>query len=57
MEAEDSKFMFDSTKPKMKGAKVGENGSDDEKDEKDVSKMSYDELCAYLADNPDAKLE
>ena len=57
-EAEDSKFMFDSTKPKMKGAKAGENGADDSDDSKgkDTSKMSYDELCAYLAENPDAKL-
>ena len=57
-EAEDSKFMFDSTKPKMKGAKAGENGTDDGDDSKgkDTSKMSYDELCAYLAENPDAKL-
>lgn len=56
-EAEDSKFMFDSTKPKMKGAKAGEDGVDEGEEKVDTSKMSYDELCAYLADNPDAKLE
>ncbi len=56
-EAEDSKFMFDSAKPRMKGAKSGEDGSNDEGGNADPSKMSYEELCAYLADNPDAKLE
>lgn len=56
-EAEDSKFMFDSAKPRMKGAKSGEDGSNDEGGSVDPSKMSYEELCAYLADNPDAKLE
>lgn len=55
--AEDSKFMFDTvTKPKMKGAKTGENGTEDGDKGVDTSKMTYDELCAYLADNPDATL-
>ena len=56
--AEDSKFMFESSgKPKMKGAKAGEDGLDDGDNKVDTSKMSYDELCQYLADNPDAQLE
>lgn len=55
---DDTKFMFDTSgKPKMKGAKTGENGKDDGDDKPDLGNMSYDELCAYLADNPDAKLE
>lgn len=55
---DDTKFMFDaSSKPKMKGAKTGEDGIEDGDDKPDTSKMSYDELCAYLAENPDAKLE
>lgn len=55
---DDTKFMFDvSTKPKMKGAKTGEEGHEDGDDKPDLSKMTYDELCAYLADNPEASLE
>ena len=54
---DDTKFMFDaSAKPKMKGAKTGENGAEDGDGKPDLSKMSYDELCAYLADNPDTNL-
>lgn len=54
---DDTKFMFDASgKPKMKGAKTGENGVEDGDGKPDLSKMSYDELCAYLADNPDTKL-
>lgn len=55
---DDTKFMFDaSTKPKMKGAKTGEEGVEDGDGKPDLSKMSYDELCAYLNDNPEATLE
>lgn len=55
---EDTKFLFDAPgKPKMKGAKIGEDGIEDGDGKPDTSKMSYDELCAYLADNPDATLE
>ena len=54
---DDTKFMFDvSAKPKMKGAKTGENGAESGDNPVDTSKMTYDELCAYLAENPDAKL-
>lgn len=55
-EAEDSKFLFGSSKLRMKGARTGENGAEDGDGRVDTSKMSYDELCAYLAENPDAKL-
>lgn len=55
--AEDSKFMFETFgKPKLKGAKAGEDGVDDGDKKVDTSKMSYDELCKYLADNPDVEL-
>lgn len=55
---DDTKFMFDASgKPKLKGAKTGEDGVEDGDDKPDLSKMSYDELCAYLADNPGASLE
>lgn len=55
---DDTKFMFDvSAKPKMKGAKTGEEGVEDGDDKPDLSKMSYDELCAYLNDNPETTLE
>lgn len=55
--AEDSKFMFETSgKPKLKGAKAGEDGVDDGDKKVDTSKMSYDELCKYLADNPDVEL-
>lgn len=58
-EAEDSKFMFEASdgKPKLRGAKAGEDGIDDGDKPVDTSKMSYDELCKYLADNPEANLE
>ncbi len=56
-EAEDSKFLFESsTTPKMKGAKTGEDGIDDNGGKPDLSKMSYDEICQYLSENPDAQI-
>ena len=55
---DDTKFMFDASgKPKLKGAKTGEDGIDDGDGKPDLSKMSYDELCAYLEENPGATLE
>lgn len=55
---DDTKFLFDSSaKPKMKGAKTGEEGVEEGDKKPDFSKMSYDELCAYLADNPDTNLD
>jgi len=56
-EAEDSKFLFESsTTPKMKGAKTGEDGIDDNGGKPDLSKMSYDEICQYLSENPEAQI-
>lgn len=56
-EADDSKFLFDAvTKPKLKGAKLGEEGVEGEDGKADPSKMSYTELCAHLAENPDTIL-
>lgn len=55
--ADDSKFMFNAiAAPKMKGAKTGEDGLEEGDKGVDTSKMTYDELCAYLAENPEAKL-
>lgn len=57
--AEDSKFLFDTQtkKTKMKGAEPGDPGKEDPDNKVDTSKMTYDELCAYLEENPDAELE
>lgn len=57
-EAPDSGFMFDTTKPKndFKGFKPGESGDPAPSGDKKPETMTYDELCAYLAENPDAKL-
>ena len=55
--AEDSKFMFNAvTAPKKKKKKTGEDGIEDGDKGVDTSKMTYDELCAYLAENPEATL-
>ena len=52
--AEDSKMLFGSST--MKGAKAGESGNDDGDKGVDTSKMTYSELAAYMAENPDAKI-
>ena len=55
--AEDSKFLFDSAqRRKLKGAYVGEDGVDDGDGAPDLSRMSYAELAAYLAEHPGAEL-
>lgn len=55
--ADDSKFLFESSgKPNIKGAKSGEDGSDDNGGKPDLSKMNYDEICRYLEENPDAEI-
>lgn len=46
----------ESTK-KMKGAKPGEAGNDDGDGKVDTSKMTYSELAAYMAENPDVKID
>ena len=55
--AEDSKFLFGSSAPKMKGAKPGESGNDDGDKGVDTSKMTYSELAAYMAEHPEAKID
>lgn len=52
--ADDSKFLFGSSK--MKGATAGESGNDDGDKGVDVSKMTYSELAAYMAEHPDAQI-
>lgn len=58
---EDTKFLFDATKPvqqqTFKGFQPGASAQQKPGTEVDPSKMNYDELCAYLAENPDAKLD
>lgn len=55
--AEDSKFLFEESKQKqVKGAKPGESGNENGDHGVDTSKMTYSELTAYLAENPDAQI-
>lgn len=54
--AEDSKFLFGSSTPKLKGAKAGESGNEDGDHRVDTSKMTYSELVAYMAEHPDEKI-
>lgn len=57
--AEDSKFLFETEnkKPTIRGASPGEGEKEDPDQKVDFSKMSYEELAAYAAENPDVKLE
>lgn len=57
-EAEDSKFLFDTEtkQTKMKGAVPGETGKEKPDGKVDISKMSYEELAAYMEQNPDAEI-
>ena len=56
--AEDSKFLFDTEtkKTKVKGAEPGETGKEEPDGKVDITKMSYEELAAYMAENPDAEI-
>lgn len=53
--AADSKFLFGFST--MKGAKAGNAGNEDGDHGVDTSSMTYSELAAYLAENPDAKID
>lgn len=57
---EGTKFLFNVTQTKpqstFKGFQPGASGDTKPGTEVDTSKMSYDDLCAYLAENPDANL-
>ncbi len=58
VKAEDSKFLFDTASaPKVKGAKTGETGKENPDGKVDTSKMTYSELAAYMAANPDTKID
>jgi len=53
-------YLFDaapSKKTKVKGAEPGESGKEDGDEKVDTSKMTYSELAAYMAENPDAKID
>lgn len=52
-EAPDSGFMFEAGKAGFKGFKPGESG-DPNNQPPDYSKMTYEELAAYMENNPDA---
>jgi len=55
--ADDTKFLFDAAgQQTFKGFQPGASGKVKPGTEVDTSKMNYDELCAYLAENPDANL-
>lgn len=56
---EDTTFLFDTSgKAKFKGAKAAEKSDPhNQPTGDDLSKMSYDELCKYMEENPDAVLE
>lgn len=53
--AEDSSFLFGSSAPEVKGMKPADNASG-LGGNKDISKMNYDELSAYLEANPDVQI-
>lgn len=56
--AESTAFLFNSGKMQFKGMQPGTAGGKTPPPEgKEPKDMSYDELCAYLEANPDAKLE
>jgi predicted RNase H-like nuclease (RuvC/YqgF family) len=52
-EADDTKYLFDSAKPSLKGTQPG-YGADDKGSKTD--EMTYSEMCAYLEANPDAQI-
>lgn len=55
--APDSGFMFETKEQNnFEGFKPGESGDPAPSGDKKPETMTYDELCAYLAENPDAKL-
>lgn len=58
---DDTKFLFEAQKQtkqqqNFKGFQPGASAQQKPGAEVDTSKMNYDELCAYLAENPDANL-
>lgn len=50
-------YLFEANESKkIKGAKYAESGNDEGDGKVDTSKMTYSELAAYLAENPDATI-
>ena len=43
-------------KTQIKGANPGETGKEDPDTKVDIAKMSYEELAAYMTENPDAEV-
>jgi len=54
--ADDSKFLFETGKAKIKGAAPAQTGVETPDGKVDTSNMSYEELAAYMAENPDAQI-
>lgn len=57
--AEDTKFLFDATQQnqqKFKGFQPGASTQQKPDGKVDPTEMNYDELCVYLAQNPDVQL-
>jgi hypothetical protein len=56
--AEDSKFLFDTEKkkPQIKGASPAETGKEDLDTKVDFTKMTYEEIAAYMEENPGAEI-
>lgn len=53
----DTSFLFEApAAPKFRGVKPAESGAQPPAPGADTSKMTYDQLCRYLADNPGVKL-
>ncbi|MPM97218.1 hypothetical protein SDC9_144391 [bioreactor metagenome] len=49
-------FTAETKQTKIKGAVPGETGKEDPDGKADTSKMSYEELAAYMEQNPDANI-
>ncbi len=54
--ADDTKFLFKSKQTKLKGFQPGISAQTKPGEEVDVSKMSYEEIAAYMDSNPDAQI-
>ena len=56
VKAEDSSFLFAPNVPNVKGFNPANNANGAAGSQVDFSKMNYEQLTAYLAENPDAKI-
>ena len=61
IEGEDTSFLFDPaetepTKPTVKGAKPAEGGTKTPDGKVDFAKMTYEELAAYMEENPNIEI-